>query len=64
MTPSSSAMLDDGDGFDTRGTMRMGHVRKRTVSSGVVVLDGMEERARIWESEEEWGGVLGAGERW
>lgn len=45
LTPSSSAMLDDGDGFDTRGTMRMGHVRKRTVSSGVVVLDGMEERA-------------------
>ncbi|KAI4187047.1 MAG: hypothetical protein L6R41_003073 [Letrouitia leprolyta] len=64
LTPSSSTVLDDGEGFDGRGTMRMGHVRKRTVSSGVVVLDGMEERARIWESEEEWGGVLGTGERW
>ncbi|KAI4131270.1 MAG: hypothetical protein LQ338_001295 [Usnochroma carphineum] len=51
---------DDGGG-KTRGGVavavagRKGHLRKRTVSSGVIMLDGMEERGKIWEGE---------GERW
>ncbi|KAL8936781.1 MAG: hypothetical protein Q9216_004748 [Gyalolechia sp. 2 TL-2023] len=63
LTPSSTVQ-DESEGFDAKGALRTGHMRKRTVSSGVVMLDGMEERARIWESEEEWGGVLGREERW
>lgn len=43
------------------GKAGKGHLRDRT-SSSVVMLDGMEERARVWESEEEW--LEGRGERW
>ncbi|KAL8748780.1 MAG: hypothetical protein Q9184_007095 [Pyrenodesmia sp. 2 TL-2023] len=44
------------------GTGGNEHLRKRTVSS-VVMLDGMEERARVWEGEEEeW--LDGRDERW
>ncbi|KAI4170397.1 MAG: hypothetical protein LQ343_005019 [Gyalolechia ehrenbergii] len=63
LTPSSTVQ-DEGGGFDAREVARVGHVRKRVVSSGVVLLDGMDERARIWENEEEWGGALGREERW
>ncbi|KAL8906534.1 MAG: hypothetical protein Q9207_001972 [Kuettlingeria erythrocarpa] len=56
-----------GGGGGKKGAMGLGkvgegHLRKRTVSS-VVMLDGMEERARVWEEgEEEW--LEGRGERW
>ncbi|KAL9005373.1 MAG: hypothetical protein Q9188_001858 [Gyalolechia gomerana] len=63
LTPSSTVQ-DEGEGFDAREVARVGHVRKRAVSSEVVLLDGMDERARIWENEEEWGGALGREERW
>ncbi|KAL8841645.1 MAG: hypothetical protein Q9170_000859 [Blastenia crenularia] len=67
LTPSSTTQDENevlGNDGHARGEMRKGHLRKRTVSSGVVMLDGMEERARIWESEEEWGGVMGREDRW
>ncbi|KAL8723069.1 MAG: hypothetical protein Q9225_000540 [Loekoesia sp. 1 TL-2023] len=68
LTPSSTVQEHESEVFGSDGNAREGgrkrHGRKRTVSSGVVTLDVMEERARIWESEEEWGGVLGREERW
>ncbi|KAL8652545.1 MAG: hypothetical protein Q9210_002614 [Variospora velana] len=59
--------IEDGSaggkrGFGGIGKAASGHLRKRTVSSGMVMLDGMEEKARVWESEEEW--LHGRGERW
>ncbi|KAI4095940.1 MAG: hypothetical protein LQ344_001321 [Seirophora lacunosa] len=59
--------IEDGSAGGKRGVEKIekaanGHQRKRTVSSGVVMLDGMEERARAWEIEEEW--LHGKEERW
>ncbi|KAL9030719.1 MAG: hypothetical protein Q9196_001191 [Gyalolechia fulgens] len=61
LTPSST-IQDESEGFDSREVVRVSHARKRKASSGVVMLDGMEERARTWENEEVWGGVVGEGE--
>ncbi|KAL8916603.1 MAG: hypothetical protein Q9208_008416 [Pyrenodesmia sp. 3 TL-2023] len=57
---------DQSPGGGNKGAIGLGkagegHLRQRT-SSSVVMLDGMEERARVWESEEEW--LEGRGERW
>ncbi|KAL8671736.1 MAG: hypothetical protein Q9168_003758 [Polycauliona sp. 1 TL-2023] len=71
ITPISSAPEDD---FGGSGSMygnsllgmnngRSRHERKRTMSSGVVMLDAVGERDRGWELEDEaWGG--GREERW
>ncbi|KAL9598265.1 MAG: hypothetical protein Q9219_004624 [cf. Caloplaca sp. 3 TL-2023] len=47
-----------------RGARKGGHFRKRTVSSGVVMVGGMEEQEGAWGSEDEWVGVMGRQERW
>ncbi|KAL8991081.1 MAG: hypothetical protein Q9177_000414 [Variospora cf. flavescens] len=59
--------ISDGSAGGKRGVggigkAASGHLRKRTVSSGVVMLDGMEEKARVWENEEEW--LHGREDRW
>ncbi|KAI4281174.1 MAG: hypothetical protein L6R38_003914, partial [Xanthoria sp. 2 TBL-2021] len=65
ITPISPAQDDDfgGSGYMYGGTLlgmgkgRVRHERKRTMSSGVVMLDAVGERDRGWELEDEaWGG--------
>ncbi|KAL8737450.1 MAG: hypothetical protein Q9181_001666 [Wetmoreana brouardii] len=57
--PPLLATHEGGKGI---GGGRKRHERKRTMSSGVVMLDDVRERGGQWESEEEWG--FGREERW